>query len=288
MAAMTKPISDVIVAVPGGLIRGWRAGSGEPVLVLHGGPGLSDYTSSLADELVDGFTVYRYQQRGLAPSTLDGPFTIETHVADAIAVMDAIDAPRAFLIGHSWGGHLAMHIAATHPDRLLGLVVVDPLGVVGDGGESDMVRNMTERTTPEAAVRAAELDERAMRGEGTPGDAMEAFSLVWPTYFARPEQAPPMPEMEMSLPCYSETWESIHRELSRQSLAPLLGQFQAPTAFVLGAQSPIPPQYGAESAALIPSAKTDIVDGCGHFPWLERPGVIRAALDCVRAELLGQ
>ena len=48
-------------------------------LILHGGPGMSDYTSSLADELVEEFTVYRYQQRGLAPSTTDGPFTVETH-----------------------------------------------------------------------------------------------------------------------------------------------------------------------------------------------------------------
>ena len=258
------------------------------MLILHGGPGLSDYTTSLADELVDGFTVYRYQQRGLAPSTLDGPFTIETHVADAVAVLDAIDAPQVFLIGHSWGGHLAMHIAATHPDHLLGLVVVDPLGVVGDGGESDMVRIMAERTTPEAAARAAELDERAMRGEGTPGDAMEAFSLVWPAYFATPEQAPPMPEMRISLACYSETWESIHGELSRQTLAPLLGGFQAPTVFVLGAGSPIPPRHGVASAALIPGAKTDILDGCGHFLWLERPGVIRAALDSVQADLLAE
>jgi pimeloyl-ACP methyl ester carboxylesterase len=285
---MTKPSSDVIVDVPGGLISGWRAGSGEPVLILHGGPGLSDYTTSLADELVDGFTVYRYQQRGLAPSTLDGPFTIETHIADAIAVLDAIDAPQMFLIGHSWGGHLAMHMAAHHPDRLLGLVVVDPLGVVGDGGESDMVRIMMERTTPEAAARSAELDERAMRGEGTPGDAMEALSLVWPAYFARPQEAPPMPQMEMSLVCYSETWESIHRELSRQTLGPLLGRFQAPTVFVLGAESPIPPRHGVASAALIPGARTDILDGCGHFPWLERPGVIRAALDSVRADVLAE
>jgi pimeloyl-ACP methyl ester carboxylesterase len=283
---MTAPSNEVVVTVPGGMIRGWRAGFGPPVLILHGGPGLSDYTLSLADEFVDGFTVYRYQQRGLAPSTTEGPFTIEAHVSDAIAVLDAIGAARVFLIGHSWGGHLAMHIAATHPDRLLGLVVVDPLGVVGDGGESDMERIMNERMTPEAAARAAELDERAMRGEGTPGDALEALSLVWPAYFAAPDQAPPMPEMTMSLACYSETWDSIHSELSRQTLPPLLGRFRAPTVFVLGADSPIPPRHGIASAALIPGAKTDILDGCGHFPWLEQPGVIRAALDSIQADLL--
>ena len=104
------------------------------MLVLHGGPGLSEYTEALAGELDDAFAVYRYQQRGLAPSTTSGPFDIETHVADAVAVLDGIGVERAYVVGHSWGGHLAMHLAAHHPDRLLGLVAVDPLGAVQDGG----------------------------------------------------------------------------------------------------------------------------------------------------------
>jgi proline iminopeptidase len=279
---MTGSSSTFTVSVSGGNLTGWRTGSGPPVVILHGGPGLSDYTEALADELIDSFTVYRYQQRGLAPSTITGPFTIDTHVADAIAVLDAVDGPRAFVIGHSWGGHLAMHLAAAHPDRLLGLVVVDPLGVVGDGGESDMERIMGERTPPAAAERAAELDARAMRGEGTPGDALEGLSLVWPAYFATPEKAPPMPAMRMSLACYAETWDSIHHELARPTLPGLLGRLHTPTVFVMGADSPIPPRHGVASAALIPGAKTDVLDGCGHFPWLERPGVIRTALDSVR------
>src|SRR5579871_2989485 len=101
--------------VPGGSITGWLAGTGPPVLVLHGGPGLSDYTAPLAAELTDAFEVIRYQQRGLAPSVTSGPFDIGQHVADAIAVLDAVGADRAYVVGHSWGGHLAMHLAVRHP-----------------------------------------------------------------------------------------------------------------------------------------------------------------------------
>ena len=263
----------------GNSICGWRAGVGPPVVILHGGPGLSEYTSSLADELVDEFTVYRYQQRGLPPSTTDGPFTIESHLSDVMAVFDAIGDEQVFLVGHSWGGHLAIHVAANHPERLLGLVVVDPLGVVGDGGEADFEQSFAERLAPEAAARAAELDRRAMRGGGKQGDAMEALALVWPAYFSEPGKAPPMPKMSMSLACYSETWESIRRDLALDVLPERLSKLRAPTVFVLGADSPIPPRHGEASAALIPGAKVQILEGCGHFPWLERPGVVRAALD---------
>ena len=89
------------------------------MLLLHGGPGLSDYTEPLAAELEDGYTVTRFQQRGVAPSTTEGPFNVETHMADAIAIMDGAGIDKAYLLGHSWGGHLALHLAVAHQDRLL-------------------------------------------------------------------------------------------------------------------------------------------------------------------------
>ena len=275
------------VDVLGGSISGWRSGSGGPVVVvLHGGPGLSDYTETLADELDDGYAVVRYQQRGLAPSTAEGPFTVPTHVGDLGAVLDAIATAPVYIVGHSWGGHLALHLAAADPGRIRGLVVVDPLGVVGDGGESDLMRIMAERIPPDAMARASELDERAMAGTGTPEEALESLALVWPAYFARPSEAPPMPPMELSLPCYSGTWQSIHDELPRVDWAARLGRFEAPVAFVLGAQSPVPPEHGLATAALFPSAATEVLEGCGHFLWFEQPGAVRRALDAVHATTL--
>jgi pimeloyl-ACP methyl ester carboxylesterase len=195
--------------VPEGSITGWQAGNGPPVLILHGGPGLSDYTEPLAAELTDAFRVIRYQQRGLAPSVTAGPFGIEQHVADAIAVLDASGADRAYVIGHSWGGHLAMHLAVRHPGRVAGLVIVDPLGAVPDGGLADMERNLTDRIQPELAARARELDERAMAGQGTAEDALESLAIVWPGYFSVPQAAPPMPPLRISAECYAATFASI-------------------------------------------------------------------------------
>jgi proline iminopeptidase len=267
------------VPVAGGVISGSRTGSGPPVVLLHGGPGLSDYMGSLDGELVSAYTVYRYQQRGLAPSTTSGPFSVETHADDALAVVRAVAPQGADVIGHSWGGYLAMHLAAMRSDLIVGLVVVDPLGVVGDGGEADMARLMQERIPPEAMARANELDERAMSGLGSAEEAIESLALVWPAYFADPASAHAMPPMSIGLDCYAETWESVHEHLSKQTVAGLLPRVTIPTVFVLGAASPIPPEHGLASAALIPAARTEVLEDCGHFPWLERPGVVRSALD---------
>jgi pimeloyl-ACP methyl ester carboxylesterase len=247
--------------------------------VLRGGPGWSDYTASLAAEMQDAFRVIRFQQRGLEPSTTSGPFSVEQHVADAIAVLDAAGAGRAYVIGHSWGGHLAMHLAAAHQDRLLGLVVVDPLGAVPDGGLSDLGRILAERMTPEMAARAQKIQERSEAGEATMEDAREGLALIWPGYFAAPDQAPPMPPLRLSPECFAGTFASINSHFEHKTLERSLPALTIPAVFVLGAASPIPPRHGVASAALIPGARYIIEDDCGHFPWLERPGAVRRALD---------
>jgi len=274
---------EIDVVVPGGSVHVWESGAGPPVLLLHGGPGLSDYTFSVVPELEDAYRVIRFQQRGLAPSTADGPFTVERHEADALAVLDVLGIERACVVGSSWGGHLSMHLAADHEERLSGLVPVDPLGALGDGGEADLERILADRVSPEVAARVGELDERAMAGEGTGDEALQAFALVWPAYFTDPAGAPPMPPMGISLPCYSQTWDSIHEHLARGTLEQKLPSVRVPTVFLLGAESPIPVEHGRASAALISGARCIVEPDCGHFVWLERPGSVRAAVDEVHA-----
>jgi proline iminopeptidase len=261
----------------GGAVGAWVQGDGPRVLLLHGGPGLSDeYLDGIAAELGDGWRIAGYQQRGLSPSTEDGPFTVAQHVADAVAVLDALGWDRAWLIGHSWGGHLGLHMALGAPHRMSGLLAIEPLGAVGDGGASRFEETLWERTPEDDRERAALLDEKAMRGDGTEADALESMALLWPAYFSERAAAPPMPPMRCSVPCYSATVESVEAELP--GLEARLGDIGIPVGLVAGAASPMPAQQAAGATARrIPDAWLDIVEGAGHFPWLERPGSVRAA-----------
>jgi pimeloyl-ACP methyl ester carboxylesterase len=261
----------------GGVLSGWVAGDGEPVLILHGGPGMSfTYIDEAAAELAAAFRVANFQQRGIAPSVEDGPFTIRQALADVIAVLDHLQWDRAYVVGHSWGGHLAFHAAVALPDRLLGVLAIDPLGAVGDGGMAAFEAEMDARTPEPDRRRAKALDERVMRGEGTEADALEQLRLVWPAYFADPANAPPMPPLRLSVPAGALFAEIT---MALPDLEKALPQVRVPLGVLVGAHSPMPPQEaGLVSAERVPGGWAVTVHDAGHFPWVEAPGCVAAAM----------
>ncbi len=261
----------------GARIAGRRAGSGPPVLLLHGGPGLGfDYLRALAEELAVENDVAWYQERGLAPSAAVGPYTVATDVADAGRVLDRLSWDKAYVVGHSWGGHLALHVAEALPDRVLGVLSADPLGSVGDGRWPEFDEEIFRRTPEPVRVRARELDELSTAGAANDELALEQMSLVWPAYFADPEAAPPMPELRMASDRSAQMGRSILAELP--ALEAGLADIRLPVGFVHGSRSPMPLAASTDAAERIPGAWVDVVDGAGHFIWVEAPGAVRASL----------
>ena len=237
---------------------------------------MPDYTAELAAELGGRFHTIRYTQRGTPPSSGGPPYTIERHMDDALSVLAAHDLQRAWMIGHSWGGHLALHLAVAHPDHVAGVIGIDTLGayaeVFGETGE-----RLLAGLTPVERERVHAIEAARRRNEATEADLVERFGLIWPQYFADPGSAPPGPS-RIGAQCSTETNASIMHHFELGTLARGLPALSVPTAFVHGELDPLPVRSSLDTAALIPGARTEIIAGVGHFPWLERPGSVRAAL----------
>jgi pimeloyl-ACP methyl ester carboxylesterase len=169
-----------------------------------------------------------------------------------------------------------LHVAAALPDRLDGVLCIDPLGAVGDGGEAAFEAEMFARTPEDVRQKAKELDEQALAGEGTIEAALESLRLVWPAYFADPGNAPPMPPTRMSLDAYALTWASLKQFLPEIEAA--LPGIDLPLGMLAGGRSPMPLAAATDTAARIPGSWVDVVPDAGHFPWHEQPGCVRAAL----------
>lgn len=265
------------VPTPTGDLVGTVRGNGPEVLLLHGGPGLEDYLGPLAEQLAPAWTVATYTQRGVAPSTEAGDVMVDSHVTDVLDVLGYLGWDAPVLGGHSWGGHLAMHVLAGHPEVARAGLVIDPLGAVGDGGMEEFAAELERRLPAASRPRVAELNAIEERDGRLSSDlAAEHLALFWPAYFPVPEDAPPMPSIGMSSRAH-EIWTDMMAQLS--GLADRLRGCQVPTIFVHGGHSPMPLAASTESAALFRSARVEVVDGAGHFVWTDRPGAVRGALE---------
>ncbi len=269
------------VAIDGGVLRGHRGRTGAPALLLHGGAAVPDYMGECAAALDGLFATIRYTQRGTPPSEAGPPYTIESHAADAVAVLDALGIDRAWAIGHSWGGHLALHLAHLHEDRLLGLLLIDPLGA-DPTVFVELDANLRRGMTDDERARVDEIEERRRGGAVTEADLLERFRLVWPHYFARRERAIPPPK-HVGVQSSIETNRSIAAHFEAETLVFGLPGVALPARVVHGADDPMPVVSTERTAALLEDARVETIPHAGHFPWLEQPEGFRAAVERVLA-----
>lgn len=127
--AATCHAEDVQVSRVAYSLQAQQQGHGSTVVVFESGFGQGpDVWAKVITELGAEYRCIAYARAGLGKSGTDGhPKTIGEHLEDLAAVMDALAPHRkVILVGHSYGGLLATEFARLHPDRLQGLVLVDP------------------------------------------------------------------------------------------------------------------------------------------------------------------
>lgn len=158
----------------GALLAGPREG---PTFVyLHGGPGYrsDDFIRSLGASLATTGNVLAFDQRGCGCSPRQvGGFTLQSQIADVAALIRKNTAGRVVLIGHSFGGLLATHVARAHPELLRALILLDaPLDL--DLAIDRLIARCAERARAENQLAIAEL----LDAPTPPLDLMARVALI--------------------------------------------------------------------------------------------------------------
>jgi len=107
-------------------VHEWGPPDGRPLLCLHGITSHGIRFRRLAQERFVDFRVLAPDLRGHGLSDWEPPWSLETHVSDILETLDALDLGQVDVIGHSFGGRLALELAAAHPQRVGRLVLYDP------------------------------------------------------------------------------------------------------------------------------------------------------------------
>lgn len=266
-------------------VRLWTAaqGSGAPLVLLHGGPGLWDHFDELAAMLDGAARVHRYDQRGGGRSGRTPPYDVETFVADLEALRDHWGHERWGLVGHSWGVSLALAYAARHRARVSSLILLGATGVIDDWHD-EYLRNAEARRTPDERTRRAEL--RAMVEDGadlSEEQNREYCALTWMADYADRAQARQLAERlyRPGGPNY-EANAALNADWQRLAAEPwfraAVSQIGCPALIMHGAEDPRPVRLAERLASSLRNARLEIVEQAGHLPWIEQPERARAIL----------
>lgn len=210
--------------------------------------------NTVADRLKDRFRIVRYDKRGHGLSeTLPAPYHMDDHVDDLACLLDALAIGETVVCGVSVGGMIAQGLAARQPERVRGLVLCDTAAKIGTAEMWDTRIETIGRGGIESLADA--IMERWLSSayrKDRPDDA-----AGWRNMLVR-----------TTVEGYAGTCAAI-RDADLTEQAKAIG---VPTLALCGSEDgATPPDLVRETAALIPGARFELIEGVGHLPCIECP-----------------
>jgi len=231
---------------------------GEVLIAVHGGPGnSSDYMLSLEQLASDGLAVVTYDQRGTGRSSEpSGGYGMSSYVADLEAVRQAVGAEAIHLLGHSWGGLVALRYAVAYPQRVRSIVLM---------GSGVLTPEAAQAGQASRGQRIAELQE-----QGVIPRTITSLTEILPAYFSDPGFKMPdaLKNMEYNPEVEQMTWSA----LDGYDFARALDRLEQPVLVLWGEDDPFGMAYVDATSRTLVAAELEIVllKECGHF-WHECP-----------------
>ena len=257
-----------------------RSVGGSPTLVVvNGGPGASHHcVARLASLASPSLRVVLYDQRGMGGSTApsdDKAYGLDQYVADLDAIRHGLGDAKIHVLGHSFGGLVAMAYAAAHPDRVASLTLIssatpDWEGHVAAGAafEQRYAKLLAEKKVP--------ADPPPPVGDDCRGES----NAILPALFADPDFKEPIEETKTTL-CSVHVRSATGKLLRGYDLRPKLKAFTAPTLVMMGDSDPFGEPRGRATAKALEAAHPQyaVLPKCGHFPWVECPDAFRPVIE---------
>ncbi|NKZ05931.1 alpha/beta fold hydrolase [Actinomadura latina] len=232
--------------------------AGEPIVLLHGVTGHGARWRLTAESHLGGRSVLAPDLRGHGRSPHEPPWTVERHVADVLALLDAEGIERADLVGHSYGGMIALHLARTAPRRVRRLLLLDPATGLAPADAAREARGyLPPMTFADVAEARAHL---AARWSDAPADAVDEEVA---------EHLEPTPDGRLRWRFEPAAVVTAYSEMARPHLTP---PADMPTHLVIATRADlVRPEFVADCrAALGPGLAISEIEA-GHMLYVDRP-----------------
>jgi proline iminopeptidase len=258
-------------------VRVREAGEGEPILCLHGGPGM-DAGYFFPDPALWGpglralardHRVVTYDQRGCGGSgvpDVDQPLALSRHVDDIERVVTALALERPTILGHSFGAVLAILFALQRPELLSRLVIV------GGAPTRDFQSGYRKAVAEDLPVDVQERLARIQSTELTDARMRERFRLALPLYFHRTLTDEERESLLATISFHAAVNRVVAAGLETYDLTAALPHVRTPALVIYGTSDRVvQPEYQLAFRGRLLTARFVAFQESGHFPFLEEP-----------------
>ncbi len=247
-------------------------GTGLPCLVMHGGLGFDHtYLHPWLDPLGDTLHLIYYDHRGNGRSG-SPPKETMTHAqfaADADALAQHLGFEKVAVIGHSYGGFIALEFALRHPNRISHLILLDTAPRFDYASEvMENARQMGATDEMMAALAEDWATDEEMRVR---------FPVIWPLYFRSFD--PVIAEKLIEKTIIRVAGSARDGETAAYNVVPRLGEIHIPTLVLVGRYDFVcPPSQAQILHDGIPNSELVVFEKSGHLPYVEEPDAFFAAV----------
>lgn len=243
-------------------------GSGSPVLLIHGTGTYSGTFAPVLDELPDSLRAIAYDRRGFGASA--GPLArgLGEHVEDAAALLEALDARPATIVGSSGGGVLALRLAVARPEIVSALVLIEPayqMAFVPSASASAAISRVCLRWALRRDHEGAALHfYRWATAYSGGGNQFDAYPEVW---------------KRTALGHARATLRELVQVAQPGPARSALRQIAKPTTVLIGdAGVPVFHRTARRALRAVPGAREVPVPGAAHLVYTDQPTACVAAI----------
>ena len=250
-------------------------GSGDPIIVVHGGPGLgSDYIAPHLKELSKTNKVIYYDQRNSGQSPLDLDSTkisLSGFIEDIDLIRKHYKEDKVAILAHSWGGLLGMKYTLQYPEKVSHLILVS-----SNAADNTLNDQANRKLANQMSADDIEARTKIMRTEAfntqNPKAYEELMSIGFSYQFADRNL---VDKLELQLPDdfgkKSQQLGYLYKDLSSYNFTESLKSLETPTLLLYGLKDPLTPFALNSLSQVIPNHTIKAISDAGHFPFIEKP-----------------
>ena len=264
-------------------------GEGEPIIVVHGGPGLDhSYLQPGLDALATRNSLVYYDQRGSGRSvaSLDSTgINLDAFVEDIDALRQALGFERVSLLTHSWGALLGLEYAARHPEAVRALILMSPIEPGARFRDEQEARRRAAQT-PEDSTELAALTATEGFAARDPATVSQVYRIL---YRQTLRERARIDELELDLAEATAKNGADVARLLGESMGEVdwwdrLPSIQVPTLVLHGRYDVVPYAMSQALAQAMGQARVVVLES-GHFPYLEARDSLLSAVSSFFVDL---